>query len=389
MTTTAASQTARDHQLPRLGIIGAGDIANRTYVSLLKRVGDADVVAVYDQDPIRAAQLLETLLERWPQAKVVNSIDELRTEAQVDAVFNLTPAAVHHVVTRTALEAGLHVYSEKPLAPSVRDASELIALADANGLLLQCAPGNVASPRFSWVSEIIRSGQIGKPHLITGQMANMGPATWAPYRHDPRPFYDVGPLVDQGIYGLHWMTGLLGPAISVQAVVRTAIPERVTRTMGSTGVPFTFTKADQMLINLTFAEAHGHLFSSFAVAGTRVPHLEIHGSSGSLSLLDVDLESSRGTALICSLPVDSGAPPEWREIEQPSDPDLIATTDVIQDGAEHFVACLNGRAQPVLSAEHARHVVEIIDCVDESASTGTSIPLSTTFELPGRTAIAL
>jgi predicted dehydrogenase len=382
MTTTPMSQTAQSHQPARLGIIGAGDIANRTYVPLLKRVSDADVVAVYDRDATRAADLLDSLLERWPNAKIVNSIDELRTNAHVDAVFNLTPAVVHHVVTRTALEAGLHVYSEKPLAPSVRDASELIALADGNGLMLQCAPGNVASPRFKWVSELIRSGQIGKPHLITAQMANMGPATWAEYRNDPRPFYDVGPLVDTGIYGLHWMTGLFGPATSVQAVAGTAIPERVTRTVGSTGVAFTVTKADQMLIHLTFAEAHGQFLSSFAIAGTQAPTLEIHGASGSLSLRDIDLERSGGTALICSAPVDSGAPPEWREIEQPSAPERVATVTVIEDGAEHFVACLNGRAQPTLSAEHARHVVEIIASVDESASTGTSIPLSTTFALP-------
>jgi predicted dehydrogenase len=363
-----------------LGIIGGGDIAHRTYVPVLKRVRDADVVAVYDREEARADDLVGVLRERWPEVKAVNSLKELRTETQVDAVFNLTPAVVHHEVTKLALEAGLHVYSEKPLAPSVDQASVLIDLAKEHGRLLQCAPGNVASPRFNWVSDLIQSGEIGTPHLITAQIANMGPATWAGYRSDPRTFYDVGPLVDQGIYALHWMTGLLGPATSVQAVSSTAVPERVARTLASDGVSFSVTEPDQILIHLTFAGALGQLLASFAVSGTRAPSIEIHGAAKSLSL--EDLESSYGAGFICSPPVDSGAPPEWHQIEQPRESERVATANVIEDGGEHFVACLNGRAQSVLSADHARHAVEIIAAVNESAATGASIPLSTTFDPP-------
>jgi predicted dehydrogenase len=366
MSATPSPHAAGELRRPaRLGIIGGGDIAHRAYVPLLKRVSDANV---------------DSLSERWTAVKAVSSIDELRAETDVDAVYNLTPAVVHDEVTKLALHAGLHVFSEKPLAPSVERASELIELAEKDRRLLLCAPGNAASPRFKWVSDLIRSGEIKEPHLVTAQIANMGPATWAVYKSDPRTFYDVGPLVDMGIYALHWMTGLLGPATQVQAVASTALPDRVARTLASDGVPFSIAKPDQMLIHLTFANALGQLFASFAAAGTRAPSLEIHGADTSFSLQD--LESSWGGALICSPSSDGASPPDWREIEPPASEQSTPTKTVIQDGAEHFVACVNGRARPLLTAEHARHAAEIIAAVDESAATGASVPLTTTFQPP-------
>jgi predicted dehydrogenase len=375
MGTTPSSQPAR------IGIIGGGDIAHRTYVPLLKRVSDANVVAVYDRDQVRAAELVESLQERWPEAKAVDSLTELRTEAGVDAVFNLTPAVVHYEVTKLALQTGLDVYSEKPMAASVEDASDLIELAHGSGRLLLCAPGNLASPRFRFVADLIQSGRIGTPHLVMAQIANMGPATWGVYIGDPRPFYEVGPLVDQGVYGLHFMTGLLGPATKVQAIANTAVAERVTRTKGSQGVAFTLTNPDQMLIHLTFDGAVAHFLTSFAVSGTRAPGFEVHGTGGSL-VFD-DHEASYRSVFVCGQPDDADAePPQWEEIEQPHGSPDVDTANVIEDGAEHFVACLNGRAQPILTPEHARHIVDIIAAVDESVSTGAAVLLSTTFATP-------
>jgi predicted dehydrogenase len=364
-----------------LGIIGGGDIAHRTYVPLLKRIADANVVAVFDRDESRAAELVRSLRERWPEARAVESLAKLRSEASVDAVFNLTPAVAHYEVTKMALEAGLDVYSEKPMAASVEDASELIELAQRSGRLLLCAPGNLASPRFTFVADLIHSGRIGTPHLAVAQIANLGPATWGEYIGDPRPFYEVGPLVDQGVYGLHFMTGLLGPATKVQAIASTALPDRVTRTKGSNGVTFSLTKPDQMLIHLTFAGAVGHFLTSFAVSGTRAPGFEIHCTAGSL-VFD-DHEASCRSVFVCGQPDDADAePPQWQEIEQPRESPVVDTVNVIEDGAEHFVACLNGRAEPILRPEHARHIVDIIAAVDESVSTGAAVPLRTTFTAP-------
>jgi predicted dehydrogenase len=381
MNAPASSSGTQERQPARLGIVGGGDIANRTYVPLLKRVPDADIVGVYDRSASRAMELVESLRERWPDVKAVNSVEALRTEVQADGIYNLTPAFVHHEVTRAALEAGLHVYSEKPLAPSVSEASALIELAKQKGLLLQSAPGVVASPRFKWLSNLIDSGDIGTPHLVTAQLASLGPARWAPYTSDPRPFYDVGPLVDEGVYAIHWLTGLLGPATKVQAMGSIAIPERVTRTLASSGVAFTVKSPDQILIHLTFAAALGQLLSSFAVVGTRAPSLEIHTATASLSL--EDFESSWGSAMLFEEPADGDDPAqEWREVGPDPEPQAAATANVIEDGAEHFVAALNKRTQPLLSAEHARHMVEIIAAVNESVESGDSVALNTTFELP-------
>jgi predicted dehydrogenase len=365
----------------RLGIVGGGDIAHRVYLPVLKRVPDANIVAVFDKDERRAKDLLESVKETWPNATIVNSISALRSEAGVDAIYNLTPALVHYVVSKEALELGLHVFSEKPLGFSVEEASELIDIAGRRELLLQCAPGNTASPRFKWISDLIRSGVIGTPHLVTAQFTNLGPATWAPYIGDPRAFYEVGPVFDEGVYALHLMTGLLGPVATVQAISSIAIPQRVTRTKGSAGVEFSLTKPDQVLMLLAFQNgAIGQLLSSFAVCGSFSPGLEIHGVRGSISLPVVDSAILGGQ--ICYPSVDSESPPGWQELVPPILESAAISKNVIGAGAAHFVDCLNHGVKSLLSAEQGRHIVEIVKAAENSSSTGEAVRLVTTFDLP-------
>ena len=207
-------------------------------------------------------------------------------DEQLDAVFNLTPAPAHGPVTRSALEAGLHVYSEKPIASSLVEADELIELASERGRHLLGAPAVAVTRRFRWLAEIVASDRFGRLTLAVTHHADPGPAAWREYTGDPTVFYSsgVGPLVDHGIYRLHGLTMLMGAVRRVQAMGSIGIPTRVVRGGPLTGRTIDVTMPDHMLINLEFGSgAIGQLLASFGTPSTQAPWLELHFERATIS----------------------------------------------------------------------------------------------------------
>ena len=329
-----------------------------------------------------AARLTDFVATWSPEARPFESVRAMLDETRPDAVFNLTPAPVHADITEAALEAGAHVYSEKPLAATLAQADELIATASERGLLLLCAPASAVTREVRWLRELVVGGALGRPTLAIAQIGGMGPAAWLEYTGDPAVFYGpgVGPLRDIGIYRLHEMTSILGPVRRVQAMGAIAVPERRVEGGPLAGRTVAVSSPDHVLVQLEFANgALGQLLASFAVPATRLPWLEIHLEAGSISL--------SGDAFAADAPADVFARPEARAgadlrvgwtigLEPPSPPDRFP---LIGEGVRHFVACLRGEEQPVLTAEHARHVLEVMTAAYDSIDTGEARRLSTTF----------
>ena len=216
----------------------------------------------------------------------MTSLDALLNHPGLNAAVNLTPAPLHCEVTTALLNAGLSVFSEKPLAGTVDDGQELIALAKRKGKLLLCAPAVMATNRMRWLKRVIAAGKIGTPTLAVAQMANMGPSGWRQYTGDPAVFYTagVGPLIDTGVYVLHAITGLLGPVKRVQAFGGIVIPKRTVLIERLLGQEIEVGTNDQMLIHLDFGNnVFAQILSSFAVPRTKMPALELHGTGGTVS----------------------------------------------------------------------------------------------------------
>lgn len=352
-----------------LGVIGCGDVAFRTYLPGLAPLGErARVVGCFDAQSDRA----EAAARLLPEARAFGTLDELLESTALDAVVNLTPAPVHAEVTAQALRAGCHVYSEKPLAATVHEAGELIELAEARGKLLLCAPAVMATTRFQWIRELVSAGRIGRLSLAVGQLATMGPAAWREYTGDPAVHYGsgVGPLLDLGVYVLHAVTGLLGPALRVEAFGAIAIPRREVLIERLAGQTIDVAADDQVLLHLDFG--HGVLAqvaAGFTVAATRAPVLELHGTEGTISL------SVKGWYDECG-PVELYADGRWQKIAPPSP---SRYDHLIMAGVPHLVACLEGAQEPVLTAAHARHVLEIVAAAERSAREGCAVDLDTAF----------
>ena len=361
----------------RLAIVGLGDVAHRRYLPALREVSDRVEIGAIIDPRAAAREAAANAVRDWSPDVVVSSGLDGLAELSLDAAVNLTPAPLHGRINAALLDANLHVYSEKPIAGSVADADELIAKARDRGRLLLCAPGTAATRRFRWLADLIDSGRFGRPTLAVGHHADPGPAAWREYTGDPSPFYrpGVGPVFDHGVYRLHEMTMLMGAVSRVQAMGAISSPTRRVRGGPLTGRDIRVTTPDHVLINLEFARGGlGQLLASFGTPSTLAPWLELHFPRATVSFGG----ESWDPASPVSLYVDDDGP-EAREawqhgIEVPTD-----EPGVVETGIWHFVDCLRGESVPLLTAEHARHVLDVILTAYESIEDGNSHRVATTF----------
>ena len=361
-----------------LGIVGCGDVAFRTYLpGLAPIIADGSACVAVCFDPIQ--ERAERAAAQYPGARAVNSLEELLEHPGLTAGVNLTPAPFHRDVTTALLMAGLHVFSEKPIASTVEDGQALIELARQQGKLLLCAPAVMATNRMQWLKRVIGDGRIGRPTLATAQMANMGPSGWRQYTGDPAVFYSagVGPLIDTGVYVLHTITGLLGPAKRVQALGGIVIPKRTVTIERLLGQEIEVSTNDQMLIQLDFGgNVFAQVLSSFAVPRSKAPVLELHGTNGTVSISASDWYDANGPVDIFVRDESPLGVEDWMEVAPPV-PSLHDS--LIGAGVPHLVACIDGIEQPILTAEHACHVLEIMLKAGQAAPTGETLDIETTF----------
>lgn len=360
----------------RLGIVGCGDVVHRHYLPALESMADHVTLAAVADPRAGAAEAVAVAAAGWSGSTAgFRDLEAMLRDTSLDAVFNLTPAPMHGATNRTLLEAGVSVYSEKPIASTIAEADSLIELAAARGVQFLVAPGSAVTNRMRWLRELAVTGRFGAPTLAVAHHADPGPAAWDEYTGDPTPFYreGVGPVFDHGIYRLHEMTTVLGPVRRVQAMGTIALPTRKVRGGPLTGKTIEVTTQDHVLIHLEFESgALGQLLASFATADTLAPWLELHLERGVVSFGGKSWEPD---APVMIYDATGDASEEWRPAaEVPGD-----EYGVVETGARHFIACLLGTETPVLTAEHARHVLDVILGAYASISDGRVHELETTF----------
>src|SRR5687768_9027638 len=136
-----------------LGVIGCGDVALRDYLPYLAKRPDVRVAGCFDLRPERA----ERAAALFANAAALTDLDALFDLPGLEAVVNLTPAPLHGDLNGRALDAGLDVYSEKPLAGSLAEAQALTERARGAGRLLLAAPAMMATARFRWLKDLLAS----------------------------------------------------------------------------------------------------------------------------------------------------------------------------------------------------------------------------------------
>jgi predicted dehydrogenase len=363
----------------RIGVIGCGDVAHRRYLPALESLADrVELVACCDADGEKAIRAVDAVCSTWPDVRAFTDLAELLRDGRLDAAYNITPAPAHAAITAACLEAGVHVYSEKPLASSLAEADRLIGTARERDLLLLCAPAVAATRQTRWLASIVASGRLGRLSLAVAHHADTGPATWREYTGDPTVFYGpgVGPVFDHGVYRLHAMTALLGPVRRVQAMGAIGNDSRVVRAGPLAGQTIAVTSPDHVLINMEFASgALGQLLASFGAAATQAPWLELHFRHGTVSFAGESSDKDAPASVYFDDDSPLGLEGWVHGLGPPAPGDEIG---VVETGVAHFVACLRGEETPMLTAEHARHVLDIILKAYDSIRDGQSHETETT-----------
>lgn len=346
-------------------MVGAGRISG-AYLQTLARLDGLRLTAVTDLDPDRAAQAAGVAGEG---AAVVGSVAELVARADVDAVLNLTVPAAHADVALAALRAGKHVYGEKPLAADRAGAAAVLAAARAAGLRVGCAPDTVLGTGTQTARKAVDDGLIGVPVAATAFMTTPGHERWHP---DPEFYYRPGggPLLDMGPYYISALVHLLGPVVRVTGAASRPRAERVIGSGPRAGQTFPVQVDTHVTGVLEHAGgALSTLVMSFDVHGARLPRIEVHGTTASLSVPDpnhfdgpVELY---GEGDWRPLPVSAGYPDGARGIG------LADLADALAAGREH-------RA----SAELAHHVLDVMLTLLDAAHDGTRRSVTTTCERP-------
>jgi predicted dehydrogenase len=264
----------------RIGIIGCGNIS-RAYATKLTALPDLDLVACADIDAARARALAAEF-----GVPAVLTPEELLASPDIDVVVNLTVPRAHATITRSALEAGKDVYSEKPLALDTREGAELVALARTRDLRLGCAPDTFLGAGLQTCRALIDAGVIGTPLAADAFVQGSGPESWHP---DPRAFYQrgAGPLYDIGVYYVTALVALLGPVARVTGAARISRARRLITSQPLAGTWMDVEVPTHVAGVLEHAAGPvATLVASFDVPATRYRWIEVYGTEGTLSVPD-------------------------------------------------------------------------------------------------------
>ncbi|MBM3238323.1 Gfo/Idh/MocA family oxidoreductase [Candidatus Poribacteria bacterium] len=364
----------------RIGLAGCGSVSQR---GLLPHLAQEDIrqwcelFAVMDPVPGRA----RATAEKFGVPLSFEDYDEMLA-SEVDAVVIASPIGLHYEQAMQAIAAGKHVHVNKTMTTTTAEADEVISAAQKAGVKVVASPGRAHQPSIRRIREIIAAGEIGRVywaeigasssgHEFEGFrqaddiLSNVNPAWY--YK---RP--GGGPMYDMAVYALHTITGILGPVKRVAGMSGIGLKERMFKNQkievemdDNTHLLLDFgDNVFCLLFSSNSYDGPGHSFS--------VPF--ISGSEGGIT-------TSREGLEIWGRNVEG-----WRRVEVPgSDMPFIFGQHLelperhVYSDIMHLVDCVLCDKEPAISAEHARHVIEIIELGYKAAETGQAQNMTTTF----------
>ncbi len=348
----------------KVGVIGCGSVSGM-YLPHLSKSPFVELVSVCDIVFDRAKQRAKEFNVPY----TYSAIEQMLAGASFELLVNLTDMQEHERLNRLALQAGKHVWSEKPMANTYGGGKELLDYAKTKNLRLWGAPAVVNSPQFAYMSNAIQSGKIGKVSAAHGHYGHLGP-TWSAF------FYEKGggSLPDLGVYNIATLTGLLGPAKSVVAMTSIVTKERTVDNKGKIKVE---AEDNAMIImdhgngTLSHIQCGFNYFDPYGHEGKGQDQhtISIWGTHGNMGLVGYDW-------------APFGVDLATNDHEQPERYAKEPHNYVWQEGASVIAESLVKNIEPRIAAEHALHVLEIIEAARASSQSGKRVELTSKFTWP-------
>ncbi|MCQ6561183.1 Gfo/Idh/MocA family protein [Paenibacillus mendelii] len=348
----------------RIGMIGCGHVSER-YFQQAAQLEGVRIAAV-------SARRLESAAQKAAAHGVPRWYDDYRLmidKEELDAVVVTTPHSVHAEPVLAALDKGLHVLNEKPMATSFEDCTRMVRLAEEKGSIFMSLPFDL-SPAVLAASEFVDERYIGK---ITGAEAQLSlPGPWRDNWYYNKTISHGGAVLDCLVYPLSRLIALLGPAVSVMAEVNTLIPNRI---VGG-GKKVQSDVDDNVSLIITFAGGQHAVIRTLWGMAFKQNNLIIYGRSGTIALNDSGIPmvvQSQGQVL-----------PGAEQVTWRGNPDCYIPHEQIashpnEDVMAHFISCLRAGKQPIQSGRQQLHVHEIMFGAYRSAESGQRYELTTTF----------
>lgn len=356
---------AAEEKIIKVAIIGCGSVSNR-YIVHLQSSPLVKIVSLCDikQDRAEAQNKKYNI-----GASTYNHIDALLKGNAFDLMLTLTDMQMHGALNKIALQAGKHVWSEKPLANTYAEGKALVDYAKLKGVRIWGAPAVVTSPQFEFMSKTIQEGKLGKLASAHGQYGHTGP-TWSSFFYEPLG----GSMPDLGVYNMATLTGLLGPAKSVMAMTSIVNKERAIDEKGIVKVneednAHILLEHDNGVIShimcgFNYFDPFGH-----EAKNQTLHSIQIFGDKGNMRLIGYDWEPK-------SVVLDNS----WTEA-----PQVVQTDDggyQWQEGATRIAGALSKNIEPRINVLHSLHVLEIIEAARRSSKEGIKVKLVSSFPFP-------
>ena len=341
----------------RVAIIGAGNVSDE-YLRALTTYPDLAVTAVADLDPARA----KAQAEKYGIAVSGTATEILRRE-DVDLVVNITIPAAHAEVALAAIEAGKHVWGEKPFTLDRASARAVLDAAQAHGVVVGNAPDTILGPGIQTSHRLLAEGAIGAAHTVLTLMQGPGPDAW-----HPRPQFlfakGAGPLFDIGPYYVSTLVQLLGPVATVSAVGQRPRAERVIGSGPDAGTRFPVEVSTHVSVVTTFASG---------VVGTSVYSFDspvqrqLFEVSGADGTMEVPVSGFDGpTRLLTGAERDT----EWRTVAAQGAPSGRGV------GVLEMARAIRAGRTPRAGGELAYHALDVMLSIEESIEAGAPVTVA-------------
>lgn len=349
----------------KVGIIGCGSVSTQ-YLPHLSRADHVELVSTCDIIPERAS----AAAKKYGLANHYPSIEKLLAGVPFDLLVNLTDMQEHGRLNRMALEAGKHVWSEKPMANTYDEGRALLDLAKQKSVRFWGAPAVVNSPQFAFMAKAINEGKLGTLAAAHAHYGHLGPH-WSAF------FYEKngGSMPDLAVYNIATLTGLIGPVRSVVAMLNIVTP---TRKVDNRTGPVKVEAEDNAMIlmehqngTLSHVQSGFNYFDPYGHegAGQTKPTVSLWGTQGNMHLIGYDW---------APFGVDMATAADEKTTRHVTD----AAGYVWQEGATVVARSLQTGDNTLIAAEHALHVLEIIEAARESQASGKRVNLKSTFKWP-------
>ncbi len=211
----------------KVGVAGCGVVATAYYLPYLMRMQNVEISAVCDIYPART----EACARLFGAKQQYLDYDEMIEQADLDAVFILTAPGTHVPFGLRAIEAGLHVLIQKPLATTMEDANQVAAAARAKGVkvLVEPSSGTPLDPDTALLRRLVKEGVLGE--VMWFSLAYTGPTTYGPslgsnpYGQDAFFTRESGGFLFDFPYAPVQIVGILGACKSVMANARISVSD--------------------------------------------------------------------------------------------------------------------------------------------------------------------